>query len=261
MLPGLRERGVTGLVIAPTMVWPEAPAVNRRQARDFHNRVTGAGLAVVGMQSLVYNLEGAALSGDKAGQRVLTEHLKRQADLAGRLGATSLIFGSPTLRREVNHVDAVAVFSEVAVAAAQNNTTLCIEPLSGYGNEFITTTVQGVQFVQRVREVVGAPGAHGVGLHLDSAAIAGQPQSSPPLEIAAAQAAVGITSFDASAPNLEPPSTHPEVPHRQMGYALRTAGFDGYVSLEMRPPAGAQDPVAAYLQEVEVVQAAYNQAA
>ncbi|HEX7964063.1 MAG TPA: TIM barrel protein [Candidatus Saccharimonadales bacterium] len=255
MLPELHDRGVQGLVIAPTMVWPEAPNVTAQQADELYQRVADADLKVVGMQSLTYGLDHAALSGDQAAKTRLTEHLKRQAELGGRLGVQSLIFGSPGLRRGVNRGEAVEVFAEVAQAAADNGTKLCIEPLSGYGNEFVTTTVEGVRLVQDVREASGS--AQGFGLHLDGAAIAGQGKPNPHVDIMASQLLVGIESFDASAPELQPLSLHPEVPHEEMASALRTAQFAGYVSLEMREPTGAADPVAAYLHEVTVAHRLY----
>ena len=251
ILPELTARSVEGLVIAPTMVWQEAPNVTAQQAGEFRRQVEDAGLVLAGMQSLTFGLTEASLSGDPEARQKLTDHLKRQAELAGHLGAGSLIFGSPGLRKEVDRGQAVEVFSDVAQTAADNNTKLCIEPLSGYGNQFVRTTVDGVKLVQEVDHP-------GFGLHLDSAAIAGQPDARPDLDISAADAIVGITSFDASAPELLPPSRELTVGHGEMGRALRTAAYAGFVSLEMRAPQGVEDPVQAYLAEVDFVNQVYG---
>lgn len=254
VLPRLGDHSVEGLVIAPTMVWPEAPDVTAAQAQEFRVRAEDAGLAIVGMQSLTYGRNGIALSGTPEDRSRMTEHLKRQADLAGRLGVASLIFGSPNVRQDVDEGQAVEVFGKASIAAAENGTRLCIEPLSGYGNEFVTTTVAGVQFVQRMqREGYGA----GFGLHLDSAAIAGQPNPNAELDIVAADALVGITSFDASAPGLLPPSREQAVSHDEMAAALRVAGYAGFISLEMRQPDG-EDPVEAFFSEVDFVRDQYG---
>lgn len=254
MLTRLPKHGVTGLVIAPTMVWPEAPYVTGEQAADFRARVENSELVVAGMQSLTYGLNGAALSGDPEARRKMIEHLKRQAELAGRLGATSLIFGSPGVRKGVDAKQAMEVFGEAARVAADNGAKLCIEPLSGYGNEFVTTSADGVRLVKSMR---AAGLGEGFGLHLDSAAIAGQPDADPALDIIGSHLLVGIHSFDASAPELLPPSGDESVNHWDMGAALRIAGYAGFVSLEMRPPQGAENPVEAFINEVDFVRDRY----
>lgn len=256
MLPELTKRGVEGLVIAPTMVWPEAPAVSAKQASEFRSRVEDYGLKVVGMQSLTFGLKEAALSGTSVEQQRLVDHLKRQSELAGHLGAASLIFGSPGLRQEVKHPDdALNVFAAVSHAAADNNTKLCIEPLSGYGNTFVTDAVEGLRFVEDAQE---RGNAQGVGLHLDAAAVAGKRHYSDyRSETFVAQNSVGIASFDASAPELVPLSADATVPHAEIADALRTVGYEGYISLEMRQPQGG-DPFTAFLNEVEYTRNQYG---
>jgi sugar phosphate isomerase/epimerase len=255
MLPRLSDHSVEGLVIAPTMVWPMAPFVPAREAHDFCTRVEDAGLELAGMQSLTFGLTEAALSGTPEARRLLIEHLKRQALLAGRLGAGSLIFGSPGLRKSVNEDHAMEVFGAAAQAAADNGTRFCIEPLAGYGNEFVITTADGVKLTERMHRLGYE---EGFGLHLDAAAIAGQPHARPDLDIMAADTIVGIHSFDASAPDLMPPSQEGTVPHHEMAKALRAAQYAGFVSLEMRQPQGVDDPVRAFLNEVDFVRDAYG---
>lgn len=255
MLDRLPRHGVKALVIAPTMVWPEAPDVTTAQAREFRTRIEDAGLVIAGMQSLTFKLEGAALSGDPDQMRKMSEHLRRQADLAGHLGATSLIFGSPGARKGVNREEAMEVFAGVSVAAANNGAKFCIEPLAGYDNEFVTTTVDGVKLVSDMRD---AGYGDGFGLHLDSAAISGQPGANSIHDILLSHALVGIHSFDASAPDLLSPSEHPSVDHLGMGSALRIVGYEGIVSLEMRQPSGSGNPIEAYINEIDFVRELYQ---
>lgn len=257
VLPELKDRSIEGLVIAPTMVWPEAPRVTPLQAREFRGEVTDAGLAVAAMQSLTFGLKEAALSGDYRERRNLVEHLKRQAELAGRLGAASMIFGSPGLRKNVNMIEAQDVLGEAAAAAHDNGTTLAIEPLSGYGNQFVTTTLEGIQLVRNMR---AAGKGRGIGLHLDAAAIAGEPGMNDKRarqDIMFAHRGIGLASFDASAGELKPLTLDASVHHKVYATALNAASYNGYVSLEMRQPEGAADPVAAYLDEVDFMRDQY----
>ena len=255
MLDRLPSHGVRGLVVAPTMVWPEAPVVTAEQAREFRTRVEDHDLVIAGMQSLTYSLKDGGLSGDPDQMRNTSEHLKRMAELAGHLGATSLIFGSPNLRKGVERDQAIEVFAGVSQVAANNGAKFCIEPLSGYGNEFVTTAAEGVMLVTNMRD---AGYGEGFGLHLDSAAIAGRPNPDPIRDIMLSHATVGIHSFDASAPDLLPVTGDETVNHVLMASALAVSGFDGFVSLEMRQPKDVDDPVAAYLREIDFVRLAYR---
>lgn len=249
MLGSARDWGVEGLVVAPTMVWPEAPVVDKVQADEFLARVKDAGLLIVGLQSLTFGLKGAQLSGDPTMTSRLAEHLKRQADLGGRLGATSLIFGSPGLRRGVDPRQAMDLFASVADSAHSVGTRLCIEPLTGYGNEYVRTVAEGVKLV----EEIDCPG---FGLHLDAAAVSGEDPFDPGLSLWRAMSRVGISSFDASAPELGPLTTDRTVDHRRIARALGSAGYDGFVSLEMRAVPGAG--VDAYRQQVGFVKQQYG---
>ncbi len=234
MLPKLAEWGVQGLVVAPTMLWPDAPNTPVAEMREFRKKVEGHGLVVAGLQSLVFGRSDVSLFGEEADRVRLTEHLERQADVAGALGATSLIFGSPGLRKRGDlttsqaHTRAIGVFRPAANAAADNGAKLCIEPLAGYGNEFVETTEDGIVLVEYVNRT-------GFGLHLDSAAITGAGEE-PWLTIPRAHEAVGIQSFDASAPDLGMLTGDQTVEHWKMSNGLWAAGYDGFVSIEMRGP-------------------------
>ncbi len=229
VLSRLPSHGIEGIVIAPIMVFPEGPNADAKSVSEFKKEVEDQGLDVVGLQSLTFDLKEASLFGPKVERQNLIEHLKCQAELAGSLGATSLIFGSPGLRQNLVQPPSqvVEVFTAVADEAHNNNTKLCIEPLSGYGNRFIQTTMQGVELTR----IINHPG---FGLHLDSAAITGAGDGLDVIGIA--NRSVGITSFDASAPDLLPISEDETVDHRGFARELQAIGYTGYVSLEMRQP-------------------------
>lgn len=248
VLTRLPVHGVSGVVIAPTMVFAEGPYADRREVNEFRKEVEERGLAIAGLQSLTFGLTNAALFGGESERQNLTEHLKRQAELGGALGARSLIFGSPGLRQQVGEYEqAVDIFRSVAEVAVDNGTKLTIEPLSGYGNQFVTNSVEGVSLVQNV-------GSEGFGLHLDAAALAGAHEGG--VAIHDASMTVGITSFDASASELMPLSLDETVNHRLMARALRAAEYSGYISLEMRQPEGT-DPVERFFSEVDFMRDQY----
>lgn len=252
LLTSLPKHGVDALVIAPTMVWPEAPAVDAAVAREFKDRVEEAGLVIAGMQSLVFGVKNVSLFGEPDTRNNLVEHLKRQTELAGQLGATSLIFGSPGLRHDVSRgmeerlEFAASAFQQVAAAAHNQNAKLTIEPLAGYGNAFITTTAEGINLVERVDHP-------GFGLHLDSAAVAGSGEDGA-ATIPEAMSRTGIVSFDASAPELGSVRADTTVPHGIYAQALRDSAYNGVVSLELRGPL----PPAEVFAELQIVRELYG---
>ena len=83
-LKRVSQCGVEGLVIAPTMIWPEAPSVGPKEADEYRKRLAERGMVVVGLQSLVFGVDGAALFGEESGRQRLADHLKKQAEQIGR---------------------------------------------------------------------------------------------------------------------------------------------------------------------------------
>lgn len=248
----LAEYGVEGLVIAPTMVWPEAPNVNRADAVAYSRMIGGQGLRVVGLQSLVFGRTDVALFGSASERHELSEHLKRQAELAGILGASSLVFGSPGLRKNdtfplvTRNEMAADLFRDVAATAADYNTRLTIEPLSGYGNKFVTTTQEGIDLVKLINHP-------GFGLHLDSAAMAGADEDST-IVIPEAFMQMSVVSYDISAPELGRPSLDRTTPHKIFAHMLRAGLYAGPLSIEMRGPQSLD----AIAREIEYAQDQYG---
>ena len=122
---------------------------------------------------------------------------------------------------------ASTLFRNVAETAFDHGVQLCIEPLSGYGNRFITTTTQGIALVQEVDHP-------GFGLHLDSAAMRGANERAD-ISLPIADKTVGIASFDISASELKRPSIEGGT-HTDFAEAMSAIDYQGSVSLEMKGP-------------------------
>lgn len=231
---GLMQRaGVGGLEIAPTAVWPDPLAVPAADAAAFRDRWRSRGIEVVAFQALLFGHPELVIFGDEQAREATLAHLTGMMDLAARLGARPLVFGSPK-NRQVGPLPAprardiaVRFFRDAGRRAADRGVQLCLEPNPpAYGCDFIHTVAEGVSLVREVDHP-------GFGLHVDAGAITMNGEA-PAEAIAAAAPVMG--HFHASEPNLAPLGTG-GTDHAALARALRAVGYSGWVSVEMRPPA------------------------
>lgn len=229
----MAELGVTGIEVAPTALWPEPLAATPADVARARDWWVGHGIEVVAMQALLFGRGELALFGSDADRRALAEYLGGIIRLGGALGARALVFGSPKNRR-VGAMDrgaawevAAGFFRDMAAVAREAGTVLAIEPNPpAYGCDFVTTTAEAVALV----EAVDHPGFR---VHLDTAALhyAGDDPAA-----AIPHALPRAAHVHASEPDLVPLGDG-AVDHAACAAALRSAGWDGWVSLEMRAPA------------------------
>lgn len=243
ILADLSAQGVYQIEVAPSKVWPlwGDPCWEAGAQSQFLASLIRSSFRVSSFQALTYAQEDAALF-DKAeeGRQALESHLAKVYAMAGRLGAQRLVFGSPKQRlvpdeMSANEADAIAIdfFSRQAVAASAHGTVLCLEMNpTDYGCNWVTNVDHAVRIVRAVNH----PGFR---LHLDSACmhLAGDDvvkAVSNNLDI--------IGHVHVSEPFLGDFS-NPKVDHERFAWALRTCGYSGHISLEMRSPGNVAEAV------------------
>ena len=227
ILPTLPALGITGVEIAPTVLWPAWDGATPDAARTLRHELAAQGLAVPALQSILFARPDLHLFADPA---PLVAHIARVAALAAALGAGAMVFGSPrnrlrgALSPEAAMDAAVPVFRALAAACHDAGTALAIEANPPqYGGDFLLRWPEAAELVARV--------AHpGVVLHLDTActALAGDDPA------AAAATAPNLAHFHVSAPNLGPVDAASPIDHPAIAAALRAANYTGWVSIEMR---------------------------
>jgi len=246
LLAGL---GCAGVELAPSLLWPEPIDSSARERVALRGAAEAAGLEIVGFHALLFTRPELVLFGSEGSRRETVEYLKRLCELCGEVGGRVLVFGSAGSRArgglgaEQALARAADAFRTVAGAAEEAGVRFLIEPLHPAETDFVTSTADGLRLVQLVDH------PH-FGLHLDAKAVLGEPG-----EPAAAVAAVGrlVEHVHASAPGLVPPESSGQ-DDAAFGAALRAAGYDGYVSLEMRRP---DDPAAQIRRSVAYVRRCY----
>jgi D-psicose/D-tagatose/L-ribulose 3-epimerase len=234
----LPRLGVQGVEIAPTKVWPHplnATEADVLACRRFWER---RGLPIVAMQALLFERPDLNMFADE-GQRVeMLRYLSGMIRLAGRLGARVLVFGSPKNRRrgDLSPAEAAAIavpfFRALGQLASENGTAFCIEPNpSQYSCDFITRGQEGIELACEVSQP-------GFGLHLDAAGMFLSEDS--PAEVFTA-ALPYWHHFHISEPFLAPIGQG-AMYHRPLAEALRQAGYNNWLSIEMKTPAQGFDP-------------------
>ena len=230
ILPALRDAGVLGIEVAPTKVWPGWVGATIEAAEALRNRFAKLGLAIPAVQSLLFDRPELCLFADKAGRRLLGEHLVMVGRLARALGARTLIFGSPRnrdrgcLQVEDAMRSAASFLAVVAEDLADLGVCLCIEANpAAYDCNFVTRWIEAAELVNRV-------GTPGIGLHLDVACtvLAGD----DPV-VAIRQCGTSLRHFHVSEPRLGGFS-RPSIDHLRVGRALTESGYNQWISIEMR---------------------------
>jgi D-psicose/D-tagatose/L-ribulose 3-epimerase len=250
LLPALTTAGVTGIEIAPTKIWPDWTGATAEAARTLREDLAGRGFAVPALQSILFGRPNLTVFGDPSG---LVDHIAAVAELAGALGARVMVFGSPRnrLRGLLGSAEAmrqaVSVFRDIGVVCQAAGTCLAIEANpAAYGGDFLLTWREAADLVAQIDHP-------GIGLHLDTACtiMAGD----DPVEAAAACAG-RIRHFHVSAPQLGPVGLEDDnIDHPRIAAALRTGGYGGWISIEMRR---TETPMESALHAVSFARACYG---
>lgn len=166
----LREKGVKGIEIAPTMVWPQWQGVDQRRAEQYRAWLSGEGFEVPAMQAIVFGRPELRLFQPET-HSAFVEHMKLVADLAAGLGAKVLVFGAPSCRKRGQLsmsqaiVQATEFFRKIGTLCATRGCCIGWEhnPIE-YGCDFITNATDAREFVDGIDHP-------GVQLHIDSAGV------------------------------------------------------------------------------------------
>lgn len=228
----LQELGVKYVEIAPTKIWEDPLQATDEQIQDYLQFWADHGITVVAFQSMLFPRPDLKIFETAENRAETLSYLQRFIELAGRMKAGVLVFGSPKNRQrgEMPEAEAYGIaknfFNELGDASQKNDTRFCIEPNAPqYNCDFVTNAQEGIRFVDQVANP-------GFGLHLDIACMtmAGD-------DVAASIEAAGerIRHFHISSPMLDAVEEREDVPHAVAAASLRKIGYNNFVSIEMRP--------------------------
>ena len=227
----LKEKGVAGIEVAPTKIWPNWEGATPSAAEQYGRWLRGYGFEVPAMQAVLFGKPQAQLFGaDDAADFIA--HLEHVAELAQALGAGVVVWGAPrqrdrgTLTMAEAYDVATGILYRLARMFAARGSCLCIEPNPRrYGCNFVINADEGAELVRRVNHP-------GFALHLDSA---GMFLEADQLRDIWPRAGHLVRHFHISEPDLADFRT-PQVPHRSNIAFLESASYPGWCSVEMREP-------------------------
>lgn len=232
----LAALGVTGVEVAPTRLAPW-PDLTEARLTDYRHRIEASGLSVSSLQAILFGRGDVHLLGDAAAFERLCGHLRQVAAIASTLGAGVLVFGSPRnrLRGEMAADEAwnlarrrFAVLGEICAASG---VVLGIEPVPAfYGGDFLTSWTDVLRMVREVKNP-------GVRVHLDTGCVH---LGGDDIAEAIAASEPVLAHFHAAQPDLGD-FTDPLANHTKASQALRDAGYDRWIAIEMREQSG--DPM------------------
>lgn len=234
ILSGLCDRGVRGIEVAPTKIWPEWKGANAKQAGLYKQHLSSLGLEIPAMQAILFGRPELQLF-DKNSHKAFLDHIKNVADLAAGFGARVLVFGAPKnrVRGQLSMRDAMTqaadFFHQAAEICQQRHCCIGLEhnPVE-YACDFVTN-------VADARELVDLVDHPGFQLHLDSAGIY---MCGPDMSKVIRDAGKFV-HYHISEPMLEAVAGG-EVDHQLAAESLRVVQYTGWVSIEMKSTADTE---------------------
>lgn len=250
----LSERRLA-LEIAPTRIipWDDSDTLGRmagpydriRDAANWaKNLYAKYGLNVVSMQSILNGVK-ANMFGKADEQRFLIDYMKSAIDFAAAVKCRNLVFGCPLNRRipdeyPLDRAGKVAIdfFSEITMYAAQQGTCVSIEANPTiYNTNFINYTSQAFDLVRCIAREVGKNASKAFKVNLDMGTILTNDENI--YELLTEDNIELINHVHFSEPNLRVLRQRKE--HFEIVRLLEEAGYDRYISLEMRMPENQEE--------------------
>lgn len=239
--PRIKQAGVDGVELAPTVIWSHAPHVPSKEVREYAQQWRDHGLAVSGIQSLLFGHPEFQVF-DRHTWPAMREHLTSMIRLARDLGTHIAVFGSPKnrVRGELGDAMANAMFGEfftgLLPVLADCRIVLTLEPNApGYGADYLTHYADTVA----LSDLIASPW---IQPQVDTGCLAMVHEDPAHAVLTRTPAHVHI-----STPNLLPPPG--PVNHIALQEALVTSRYGGWVVLEMLQ--ATVDPIAAAVQSAQ----------
>lgn len=225
-----RQAGYDAVEIAPFTVADRVTSVSAARRAEIRAQAAAAGVAISGIHWVLAHTEGFHLTHpDPAVRQRTAGYLAELVDFCADLGGQSMIVGSPKQRSLLPGVTfaqawewATEAFRPAVARAAERGVTICIEPLAPAETDFLNTFADAARFA-------GQFGSPAMSVILDVKAMSSEAQPVPDV---IRSAAGRFAYFHANDPNLKGPGFG-ELDYRPVVAALRDAGYDGVVSVEV----------------------------
>jgi D-psicose/D-tagatose/L-ribulose 3-epimerase len=162
---------VNAVDIAPAKYFPDPLNATSSEIAAVRGRWAEWGIAITGMQALLFGSTGLNVFGTKEIRRALLERLTAVCRIGAGLRAPRLVFGSPKNRDRSGCDDAATLeiavdfFRELGAIASDHGVWICLEPNPPrYGANFMTNSAE-------TAVIVAAVGHPAIKMQLDTGAL------------------------------------------------------------------------------------------
>ncbi len=228
----LMELGVRYIEIAPTKIWQDPTKASAADIGKYIKFWKNYDIEIVAFQSMLFTRPDLKIFESEQNRQETLKYLQDFIGLAADMGAKRMVFGSPKNRQihllSIDDATKIAVefFQEIGNTAAEKGVSFCIEPNPvQYGCDFITDAASGLELVRSLSNP-------GFGLHLD---IAGMTLAGDDIAGSINNSRNLLKHFHISSPYLEQVDELSDVNHVAAAKALKSVGYEGFVSIEMKP--------------------------
>lgn len=152
----LKKYHINYIDVVPTRFWPEWNS-NSAAIELIKSRLDDCGLHAAGMQSLFFGRPGLNVFGDDSIFKNTIYHFNVVADIAIRLGCSTVTLGSPSVRVPPKLPESALLdvanerFRIIGDVCKQHDITLCIEPVPRVsGGHWLVSTDETISFVRQL---------------------------------------------------------------------------------------------------------------
>lgn len=220
----MKRYGYSGLEIAPTRIFPNAPYEKLKDAKEWAEGLKkNEEFTVPSMQSIWFGRQ-EKIFGTEEERQFLVDYTKKAIDFAEIIGCKNLVFGCPRNRNISEDADssiAVTFFKELGDFAVEHNTVIGMEanpPI--YNTNYINDTKAALELIEHVD-------SKGFRLNLD---IGTMIQNNEPVEELTGYIHL-INHVHISEPGLK--MIKQRELHRELMELLTREGYQRFVSVEM----------------------------
>lgn len=222
--------GYAGVEVAPFTLANSVTDVSAGERQALREAAARNGVAIAGIHWVLAKPEGLYINHpDRSIRERTARYFCALVDFCADLGGQVMVVGSPKQRqvppgvsREQAWVWAAATFRNAVAQAEQREVTICFEPLAAAETNFINTAAEALEFVQRT------PSPR-FKIVLDVKAMCSE---SKPIPRIIRESWPHFAHFHANDRNLKGPGFG-EVDFKPIGAALKEAGYQGFVSVEV----------------------------
>lgn len=216
--------------IAPFTIAKSVTDIHASERKRIKVLAAEKGIGISGIHWVLVQTEGLHLTHPGAETRARTsQYFVDLVDFCADLGGTRIIVGSPkqrSLQPGVSYAQAwdyaTNVFRDSVRRAEERGIVICFEPLAPSETDFVNTAAEGIRFAEQFKSPA-------MSIILDVKAMSSEGKPVPDI---IRESAGKFAYFHANDPNLKGPGFG-DTDFVPIGAALRDAGYDGVVSVEV----------------------------